>query len=133
MGWRRTTRSGSISRLRGVRSLRYWALAAIIAEFMRLSVGLARARLPGMKQPAQTWDPQRYARTAHFNTELAGPILALLGARRGERILDLGCGDGSLTAQLVALGCDVFAVDASAAQLAACRARGIACAVADGE
>jgi len=86
-----------------------------------------------MATAAQTWDPEQYARNAHFNTELAGPILSLLGARRGERILDLGCGNGSLTAQLVALDCEVFGVDASAAQIEACRARGLACVVGDGE
>jgi SAM-dependent methyltransferase len=82
---------------------------------------------------AQSWDPEQYQRNAHFVTDLAGPVLDLLGARAGERILDLGCGEGSLAAQLVAIGCDVFAIDASAAQVQACRQRGIACAVGDGE
>jgi trans-aconitate methyltransferase len=86
-----------------------------------------------MTRTVQRWDPEQYARNARFNTELAGPIVALLLPRAGERILDLGCGDGSLTAQLIESGCDVFAIDASPAQIAACRARGIACAVGDGE
>lgn len=86
-----------------------------------------------MTRSVQRWDPDQYARNAHFNTELAGPILALLGPKAGERVLDLGCGDGSLTQALVEAGCDVFAIDASPAQVEACRLRGIACSVGDGE
>ena len=35
------------------------------------------------------------------------PGVRLLGAKPGERILDLGCGDGALTAEIKALGADV--------------------------
>jgi SAM-dependent methyltransferase len=57
----------------------------------------------------------------------------LLAARAGERILDLGCGDGVLTAKLASLGCDMVGVDASAAQIAAARALGLDARVMDGE
>jgi SAM-dependent methyltransferase len=50
----------------------------------------------------------------------------------GERILDLGCGDGALTAELVSRGCRVVAVDASPAQVEAARARGLDARVMDG-
>ena len=43
----------------------------------------------------------------------------------GDRILDLGCGDGVLTEKLVAAGADVVAVDASPEQIAAARRRGL--------
>src|SRR5690606_34546666 len=49
---------------------------------------------------AQTWDPERYARNARFVSDLGAPVVELLGPRPGERILDLGCGDGVLTQQL---------------------------------
>jgi SAM-dependent methyltransferase len=81
----------------------------------------------------QTWDPQRYDRHARFVSELGQPVLELLAPRAGERILDLGCGDGALTAQLVAAGCRVVGVDGSAAQVTAARARGIDAHVRDGE
>jgi trans-aconitate methyltransferase len=48
---------------------------------------------------AQTWDPSTYARNAVSDVGL--PILELLDPRPGERILDLGCGDGVLTKTLV--------------------------------
>lgn len=81
----------------------------------------------------QTWDPERYARNARFVSDLGAPVVELLAPRPGERILDLGCGDGALTAKLVDLGCRVVGVDASAEQIAAARARGLDARVASGE
>jgi trans-aconitate methyltransferase len=49
----------------------------------------------------------------------------LLAPQPGERILDLGCGDGALTEKLVATGAEVTGVDASPAMVAAARARGL--------
>ena len=74
---------------------------------------------------AQTWDPETYARHARFVSDLGSAVLDLLAPRHGERILDVGCGDGVLTKQLVDLGCEVVAVDASAAQIEAARQRGL--------
>lgn len=74
----------------------------------------------------QTWDPEAYARDGAFVHELADGVLEWLAARSGERILDLGCGDGQLTARIAAAAVDVRGVDASTAMVAAARARGIA-------
>ena len=52
-------------------------------------------------------------------------MLDWLAPQPGERILDLGCGDGQLTAKLVAAGAQVIGVDASEAMAATARARGI--------
>jgi SAM-dependent methyltransferase len=82
---------------------------------------------------SQTWDPERYARNARFVSDLASPVVELLEPRAGERILDLGCGDGVLTAKLVAMGCHVIGVDASAAQVAAAKKLGVDARVIDGE
>jgi SAM-dependent methyltransferase len=65
-------------------------------------------------------------------SDLGAPVVALLAPIAGERILDLGCGDGALTAALVARGCEVVAIDASAAQIEAARARGLNARVLDG-
>lgn len=79
-----------------------------------------------MAMPAgQTWDPALYARNARFVSDLGAPVVELLAPKPGERILDLGCGDGVLTKKLVDLGCDVVAIDASAPQIEAARKLGL--------
>ena len=69
----------------------------------------------------QTWDPVTYARNARFVSDLGSPVVELLAPKLGERILDLGCGDGVLTKKLADLGCQVVAVDSSVAQIEAAR------------
>lgn len=82
---------------------------------------------------AQTWDPDGYARHARFVADLGMPVVELLAPRPGERVLDLGCGDGALTAKLVALGCEVVGIDASEPLVAAARQLGIDARVMDAE
>jgi trans-aconitate methyltransferase len=81
----------------------------------------------------QTWDPASYARNARFVSDLGAPVVDLLAPRPGERILDLGCGDGVLTRKLVDLGCEVVAVDSSVPQVEAARALGLDARVVDAE
>lgn len=65
---------------------------------------------------AQRWDPERYARNAPFVADPGAPLIDLLAPRRGDRILDLGCGDGALTERIAARGCRVVGVDAGPEQ-----------------
>ena len=88
--------------------------------------------MPAMES-VQTWDPEAYARNARFVADLGMPVVELLAPRPGERVLDLGCGDGALTAKLVALGCEVVGVDASEPQIEAARRAGLDARVMDGE
>lgn len=74
---------------------------------------------------AQAWDSENYARTARFVSDLGSPVIELLAPQPGERILDLGCGDGALTKNLGDLGCDVVGVDSSAPQIEAARKLGL--------
>lgn len=53
-------------------------------------------------------------------------ILAALPLRRGDVVLDLGCGVGDLAAELAARGASVVGIDSNEELLAAARARGIA-------
>jgi trans-aconitate methyltransferase len=79
----------------------------------------------------QRWNPETYAKNARFVAELGQPVVELLRPRPGERVLDLGCGDGALTETLATLGCTVVGVDASPEQVAAARRRGLDARVAD--
>ncbi len=79
----------------------------------------------------QRWDPERYRRWAPYVPELGRGVLDLLDPRPGERVLDLGCGDGELTEQLAARGCRVLGVDRSAEFVAAARQRGLSAREAD--
>jgi SAM-dependent methyltransferase len=81
----------------------------------------------------QRWDPEGYDRNARFVSDLGAGVVELLAARPGERILDVGCGDGVLTRQLVDAGCQVVGVDGSPEQVAGARALGVDARVGSGE
>jgi SAM-dependent methyltransferase len=79
------------------------------------------------------WSPADYASNAAFVPALGAAALALLDPKPGEIILDLGCGDGVLTAQIAAAGAKVIGLDASEAMVEAARARGVDAFVADAQ
>jgi trans-aconitate methyltransferase len=81
----------------------------------------------------QTWDPVGYGRDAGFVPALGLPLIEWLAPRAGERILDLGCGDGALTERLAGRGCELVGVDTSAALVAAARGRGLDARLMDGQ
>lgn len=76
-------------------------------------------------KPVQRWSASDYAKNGRFVQELAGAVFAMLAPRAGERILDLGCGDGVLTAEIKAAGADVVGVDLSDELLAVARMKGL--------
>ncbi|MFT6772424.1 MAG: trans-aconitate methyltransferase [Paracoccaceae bacterium] len=78
------------------------------------------------------WRASDYAANARFVSDLGAPVLDLLAPMAGERILDLGCGDGALTAKLAALGAEVVGVDASPDMIAGARALGLTAELVDG-
>jgi SAM-dependent methyltransferase len=73
----------------------------------------------------QTWDPLAYGKDGKFVHGLASGVLEWLAAKPGERILDLGCGDGQLTQRIIANGATVVGVDTSVSMVEAARARGV--------
>ena len=73
----------------------------------------------------QHWDPDAYAEHARFVSELGAPVVDLLEPQPGERILDLGCGDGALTERLQNAGSLVVGIDSSPEQVWAALERGL--------
>ncbi|MGH8506497.1 MAG: methyltransferase domain-containing protein [Stenotrophobium sp.] len=82
---------------------------------------------------AQAWRSDDYARHGGFVPALGATLLQWLAPQAGERVLDLGCGDGVLTQRIVDAGCAVVGADASAELAAAARARGLDVRVMDGQ
>jgi SAM-dependent methyltransferase len=81
-----------------------------------------------LSQPAlstSNWDAAEYARVGAFVAELGGAALDLLDPQPGEHILDVGCGEGTLTRKIAERGASVLGVDASPEMVAAARANGI--------
>lgn len=81
----------------------------------------------------QDWDADAYARDARYVSDLATEVVELLNPRPGERILDLGCGDGVLTRGLADAGCIVVGVDSSPQMVEAAVKLGVDARVMDGE
>lgn len=86
-----------------------------------------------MVNVASRWSPADYARNAGFVPALGAAALALLDPRPGELILDIGCGDGTLTQRIAAAGAKVIGLDASAEMVEAARSKGVDAYLADAQ
>ena len=71
------------------------------------------------------WDAGDYARVGAFVAKLGGAALDLLDPNPGERILDVGCGEGTLTKKISERGAVVLGIDNSPEMIAAARANGV--------
>lgn len=79
----------------------------------------------------QNWSAEIYAANARFVSELGSGVFEWLSPKAGERILDVGCGDGALTQKIADAGAIVTGVDLSPSLLAAAEARGLSVIKAD--
>jgi trans-aconitate methyltransferase len=69
------------------------------------------------------WDAGDYARVGGFVAELGQAALDLLDPQPGEHIVDVGCGDGTLTQKIVERGATVVGIDNSLDMVAAAKAK----------
>lgn len=69
--------------------------------------------------------PQGFLGASPFPPEPGRPLIELLGPRAGERILDIGCGSGTVSRLLASHGASVVGIDPSPALVTAAREKGI--------
>ena len=86
-----------------------------------------------MVNAASRWVPTDYAQNAGFVPAFGSAVVEQLDPKPGELILDLGCGDGTLTAAIAAVGASAIGLDSSPEMVEAARARGVEAFVADAE
>ncbi len=67
------------------------------------------------------WDAKLYDDKHSFVWEKGKGVVELLAPQPGERILDLGCGTGHLTAEIAAVGAHTVGIDQSADMIAQAR------------
>lgn len=79
------------------------------------------------------WTSDSYRANAAYVPALGAAVFDLLNPAAGERILDVGCGEGSLTEKIAAAGATVVGVDASDEMVAAAKARGLDARMIDAE
>lgn len=81
--------------------------------------------LTGVIASTSQWDAADYARVGGFVPALGEAALDLLDPQPAEHILDVGCGDGSLTEKIVDRGASVVGIDNSPSMIGAARLRGL--------
>jgi trans-aconitate methyltransferase len=74
-----------------------------------------------MSARADAWDSALYDGRHSFVWKQSADLIEFLDPKPGERILDLGCGTGHLTAQLAERGAAVVGLDASPSMVAQAR------------
>jgi trans-aconitate methyltransferase len=74
---------------------------------------------------SNSWNPNKYDKHADFVSNLALPVVDLLAPKEHEKILDLGCGEGTLACEIQKSGAEVVAVDLSAEMVESARVKGI--------
>ena len=70
---------------------------------------------------SNAWDAERYQDHHSFVWRYGANLLELLNPRHGERILDVGCGTGQLTAEIARSGAHLIGLDNSPEMLAGAR------------
>lgn len=70
---------------------------------------------------SNTWNPDDYDESHSFVHEYGGDVIELLERELGDRVLDLGCGTGHLTARLAEGDGSVVGVDSSSGMISRAR------------
>ena len=71
------------------------------------------------------WNATKYNKHADFVSNLAMPVIDLLNPKENEKILDLGCGEGTLAVEIKKFNTNVIALDLSEDMVLKAREKGI--------
>src|SRR5215469_15966018 len=85
------------------------------------TAGLRPPTIVGMATSTTTWNSELYQSSHAFVWQFGRDLLSMLLPKPGERILDVGCGSGQLTAEIAKGGAEVVGLDQSAEMIAAAR------------
>jgi len=77
--------------------------------------------MESMATESNSWNSELYQSSHAFVWKFGRDLLAMLAPMPGERILDVGCGPGQLTAEIAGSGAEVLGIDLSADMVAAAR------------
>ena len=86
---------------------------------------MGRDALTTILASTSQWDAADYARNGGFVPALGQAAFDLLDPQPGEAILDVGCGDGTLTLRIKQAGAEVVGIDDSLSMIGAARSRGL--------
>ncbi|MDQ3932632.1 MAG: methyltransferase domain-containing protein [Actinomycetota bacterium] len=78
-----------------------------------------------------TWDAAVYAAASGFQTSEAEELLRRLQPRAGERVLDIGCGDGRVTVMISSAGASAVGLDRSLVMARSASEKGVTTVVGD--
>ena len=74
-----------------------------------------------MSAKTDIWNSELYQSSHSFVWQCGRDLLVLVNAKRGERILDVGCGTGQLTAEIMQFGAEGMGIDSSPEMIATAR------------
>ena len=75
------------------------------------------AKDEGRSAAGEPWDADLYDSRHSFVWEFAIDLVKLLDPKPGERVLDVGCGTGHLTAQIAKVGAETLGIDNAPAMI----------------
>ena len=81
----------------------------------------------------QKWNAAQYGTHADFVSKLGSSVLEILNPKENQKILDLGCGDGTLAQEILKSGAAVVGVDSSPSMIQSAKSKGIEAYVISGD
>lgn len=78
-----------------------------------------------MIEKRDSWDIEKYQKLVNSLPKAGTIALTFLQPNAGEKILDLGCGEGTLTEKIQSMGCHTLGIDSSPKMIKACASRNI--------